>query len=260
MPRIKYFILLLSLICFKSFAQTNIYSDLSGKVTNRGEGVADVHVLNTTQKRATITNPDGEFQITVFVNDTLFFSSIQLQNKSLIISEAMLKSGYIIVPIGEFVNELDEVILMPFNLTGDLSRDMNQMKTEKVVVASTLGLPNAYVKPITQAERKLNEATTGGGLIPLNPLMNAISGRTKYLKKVLAYQEKYARTNRVRDFYADSLFVKNLGIPEEKIEDFMYFCEVDSSFDSVVDTRDRLRIWEYLKKRSDQYLEVLKEN
>ena len=153
----------------------------------------------------------------------------------------------------EFINELDEVVVRPYNLSGDLSRDMNSITKEKVYVASTLGLPNAYVKPITQAARKLNEATTGGGLVPLNPIINAISGRTKYLKKVLATQEKYARTVRVREYYADSLFVKHLNIPENKIDDFMYFCEVDTAFASVVDSHDKLKIWEYLKLRSNAY-------
>ncbi len=42
----------------------------------------------------------------------------------------------------EFVNELDEVVVRPYNLSGDLNRDMQQMKTDPVVTASTLGLPN----------------------------------------------------------------------------------------------------------------------
>ncbi len=259
MTRISYSVLILFFIHFNALSQTNNDSELTGKVTNLGEGVTDVHVLNISQMKATITNSEGDFSIKAAANDTLFFSAIQLQKRTLVVTKEMLSSGYIIVPIGEFVNELDEVILTPFNLSGDLSRDMNNMKTDRVVVASTLGLPNAYVKPITQAERKLFEATTGGGIVPLNPILNAITGRTKYLKKVLAYEKKYARTNRVRAFYADSLFVKNLGIPSGKIEDFMYFCEVDPSFDSVVDTHDQLKIWEYLKDRSAQYLEVSQE-
>ena len=172
----------------------------------------------------------------------------------MVISGAMLESSSIIVPLDEFINELDEVIVRPYNLSGDLSLDMNSLTTEKVFVASTLGLPNAYVIPITQAERKLHEATTGGGIVPLNPIINAMTGRTKYLKRVLASQEKYARTVRVREYYADSLFVKHLSIPENKIADFMYFCEVDESFSTVVDSHDKLKIWEYLKLRSTAYL------
>lgn len=253
MPRNKKFFLIFSLIAINASAQS-IFSKLEGKVTNINKGVPDVHVMNISSNRATITDAEGLFSISTKLNDTILFSAVQYKRKTLVVSRAMLESRSIIVPLEEFINELDEVVVRPFNLSGDLSRDMNSLNKEKVYVASTLGLPNAYVKPMTQSERKLNEATTGGGLVPINPIINAISGRTKYLKKVVATQNRYARTNRVREYYADSLFVKYLKIPENKIEDFMYFCEVDNAFSAVVDSHDKLTIWEYLKLRSNAYL------
>lgn len=260
MLRNRIFFLLFILIVTTASAQTVYFSKLVGKVTNLDEGVSDVHVMNISSDRATITDADGRFSIAAKLNDTIVFSAVQFKRKTLIISAVMLESTSIVVPLDEFINELDEVVVRPYNLSGDLSRDMNSLNTEKVYVASTLGLPNAYVKPITQAARKLNEATTGGGLVPLNPIINAISGRTKYLKKVLASQEKYARTIRVREYYADSLFVKHLNIPESKIDDFMYFCEVDTAFAGVVDSHDRLKIWEYLKLRSNAYRQDVDED
>ncbi len=253
MPRNKKFFLIFSLIAINASAQS-IFSKLEGKVTNINKGVPDVHVMNISSNRATITDAEGLFSISTKLNDTILFSAVQYKRKTLVVSRAMLESRSIIVPLEEFINELDEVVVRPFNLSGDLSRDMNSLNKEKVYVASTLGLPNAYVKPMTQSERKLNEATTGGGLVPINPIINAISGRTKYLKKVVATQNRYARTNRVREYYADSLFVKYLKIPENKIDDFMYFCEVDNAFSAVVDSHDKLTIWEYLKLRSNAYL------
>ena len=97
------------------------------------------------------------------------------------------------------------------------------------------------------------EATSGGGLIPLNPILNAISGRTKMLKNRVNIDNTYARTQRVQEFYADSIFKADLKIPYEKIDDFMYFCEVDSVFQATVDTRDKLKIWEFLVKKSVIY-------
>jgi len=254
MPRNKKFFLFFFLIVTSVSAQSVFFYNLEGKVTNLTKGIPDVHVMNTSSKRGTITDTEGLFSISARLNDTILFSAVQYKRKTLVVSRAMLESRSIIVPLEEFINELDEVVVRPYNLSGDLGRDMNSLKTDKVYVAATLGLPNAYVKPITQAERKLYEATTGGGLVPLNPIINAISGRTKYLKKVLASQQKYARTIRVREYYADSLFVKYLKIPESKIEDFMYFCEVDNAFSTVVDSHDKLKIWEYLELRSNAYL------
>ena len=65
----------------------------------------------------------------------------------------------------------------------------------------------------------------------------------------------YARTQRVQDFYVDSLFVATLKIPKEKIDDFMYFCEVDDEFQRLVSLGDQLRLWEYLLGRSKIYRE-----
>ncbi|MDX1315622.1 MAG: hypothetical protein R3356_08975, partial [Eudoraea sp.] len=171
----------------------------------------------------------------------------------IVISSEIMESQSLVVYMEDRVNLLDEVILRPYNLSGDLSRDMQNAKKEKVYVASTLGLPNAYVKPKTLAERRLFEAVTGSGLVPLNPIINGISGRTKYLKKVLATERKYARTQRVRAFYPDSVYVSELRIPINKIPDFMYFCEVDVQFSAVVDSRDKLKIWEFLKMKSAEY-------
>lgn len=245
----------LFIICASTKAQSGYSSSLKGRIINNNQGVADVHVMNTTRNRATISDADGYFTINVNLNDTIIFSAVQFKRKTLVVSASMLQSLSIQIPLEEFVNELDEVILRPYDLSGDLSRDMGQMQTGQVVAASTLGLPNAYVKPLTLAERKLREATSGGRGIPLNPIINAFSGRTKYLKKVLATENKYARTDRVRAFYPDSLFVQELKIPEAKIDDFMYYCEVDISFSVVVDSHDRLKIWEYLKRKSTVYRE-----
>ncbi|NNJ89908.1 MAG: hypothetical protein HKP53_10925, partial [Eudoraea sp.] len=60
-------------------------------------------------------------------------------------------------------------------------------------------------------------------------------------------------TERVRNFYPDSIFVKRLGIPEESIADFMYYCEVDEQFDSIVATDDQMKILNLLVLKSKDY-------
>lgn len=75
------------------------------------------------------------------------------------------------------------------------------------------------------------------------------------LKKRLEIEEKYARTERVRAFYSDSLYVQDLKIPMAKIDDFMYYCEADGAFSSLVDTHNRLKIWSFFKKKSIVYRE-----
>ena len=229
--------------------------DLEGKVQSKDGDVAATHVLNTTTQKATITDINGFFSISVHVNDTLVFSAVQFKKKELVITASIYESKFLSVPLEDELTELDEVVVTPYNLSGDITRDLGTLETEPVVTASTLGLPNAYVRVPTKAERELFEATSGGGFLPLNPILNGISGRTKMLKERLERNKLYDRTARVREFYADSLYRTELKIPENKTDDFFYFCEIDSSFQSIVDSHDLFKIWEYLKMRSLVYRE-----
>lgn len=229
--------------------------DLEGKVYSADGDVAATHVLNTTTQRATITDINGFFSIPVHVNDTLVFSAVQFKKKQVVVTLSIYSSTFLSVPLEDALTELDEVVVTPYNLSGDITKDITTLNLEPVVTASTLGLPNAYVKVPTKSERELFEATTGGGIVPLNPILNAISGRTKMLKQRIKRDDLYERTLRVRDFYADSLYRTELKIPEEKTDDFFYFCEVDSNFQRIVDTHDLFKIWEYLKARSVLYRE-----
>ena len=238
---------------FFAHGQSLVERKIEGRVYSDDGDVAATHVLNTTTKRAAITDINGFFEISAKLNDTIVFSAVQYKRKEIVVTLSVLESTFINVPLEEALTELDEVIVMPYNLTGDMTRDAGRIVIEPVVTASTLGLPNAYVKPPTKAERILYEATSGGGLIPLNPIINGISGRTKYLKNQVHLQKLYPRTERVKAFYKDSIIVSDLKIPEEKIDDFMYFCEIDSTFQKTVDTHDRLKIWEKMVNKSKIY-------
>ncbi|MGB5555412.1 MAG: carboxypeptidase-like regulatory domain-containing protein [Flavobacteriaceae bacterium] len=233
-------------------AQTLLFDKIEGQVYSDDGDIAATHVLNITSLRATITDDNGFFSIGAKVNDTLVFSAIQFKRKEIVVSEELLKSKMVTIYLEAALTELDEVVVRPL-LTGDILRDIKRIQVDPVVTASTLGLPNAYVKVPSQAERQLFEATSGGGLIPIFPIINAISGRTKMLKDRIARNQKYERTLRVREMYADSLFRIDFDIHEDKIDEFMYFCEIDSSFQTTVDTHDRFKIWDYMRFRSKAY-------
>lgn len=235
-------------------AQSLFSKKIEGRVYSKGGDVAATTVQNISTNRATITDDDGFFQIVANLNDTLLFSAVQFKKKEIVISREILQQRILNVPLEDALTELDEVVVTPYNLTGDISKDIAILKTDLVVTSSTLGLPNAYVLPISKAERELY-AATANPFMSFDPLINAITGRTKMLKKRIARNRLYSRTERVKEFYADSLFRTDLKIPEEKIDDLLYFCEVDSAFQTVVDTHDRFKIWEFIRKKSVMYRE-----
>ncbi len=242
----SFFFTLFLLLTTCVLAQDQFFTQLEGRIYSEDGDVAATHVLNITSNRFTITDTEGFFEIPVKLYDTL---AVQFKRKELVVTLEILEQDLLLVQMEDALTQLSEVVVRPYNLTGDISRDAGNMKTEPVITASTLNLPNAYVKLPTQAERELF-AATANPIMSVDPLINAITGRTKMLKKRVKRNAEYARTQRVREFYVDSLFRTDLKIPEESIDDLMYFCEVDNAFQSVVDTHDRLKIWEFIRKKS----------
>ena len=247
-------------------------TELEGRVYNKDNDVAGIHVMNSTTRRATVTDANGFFTITVRLNDSLVFSAVQFKRKVIPVTLNILESKLVYVPLEDVLTELDEVIVMPYDLSGDLSKDIKNLEIEPVVTGSTLELPNAYVRVKTKNERRLFEADRGvfvtmmpdtlnlRGMLKLltirintHKIMNRLSGRTKRIKRDVATDKKLALLEKVRRAYPDSVYVQELKIPEGKLNEFMYYCEADSLFNIISNTNDKLRMWEFLQKKSVVY-------
>ncbi len=246
--------------CACIYANAQESTSLKGRVFSTTNEVSAVHVSNISTKRGTITDANGFFEIMAKVNDSLVFSAVQFKRKKVVVTKAVLEVALFLVPMEDMLTVLDEVVLRPYNLTGELNKDAGNLNIGKIITASTLDLPNAYFKPPTQSQRKLYTARTWDAKFyllsitsKLDPLFNYFSGRTKMLNQRIAREEKYKKIERMRRFFTDSLYIRDLKIPQIKIDDFVYFCEIDSSFNTIVGTNDKLKIWEFLKKRSLVY-------
>ena len=232
---------------------------IQGKIVSPQKDVTGITIQNISTTRATITDIQGNFSIRATVGDTLVFSAVQFKRKVLPVTTALFQSSFVQIPMDEFVNELQEVTVQPFGLSGDIEKDLTGLQLEKDVSAEALGLPNAHQNIPTQSERKLQQATFGKfnvGMIlspPLDPIINMITGRTKMLKNRVRVDKTYQQTQNVQKRYADSIFQTDLKIPKLKIDDFMYFCEVDDTFQELVALGDELRLWDYLLQRSAIY-------
>jgi hypothetical protein len=257
-----FFFLLLSSISLKA-QSTNI---IKGEVVAKNKDVTGIVVQNSTSKKATITDVNGVFMIKVAVNDTLIFSAVQFKRKIVPVTPALYNANFISIPLEEFVNELKEVVVQPFNLSGNLNTDLGELPLEKDVSAEALGLPNADVKIISQSENKLNDADHGkfayyyviALTINLNKVLNRLSGRTKMLKERVALDKKYKTTQRVEAAFVDSLLINHLKIPEENFYEFINFCESEKEFYSLAQGDDELKLWDFLIQKSINYRKIKK--
>jgi len=252
----------LFLIVFSCSSSLLAQSKLLRARVNASQGdVTGIVVQNKTNGQATITDNKGDFSIRVSLNDTLVFSAVQFKRKVLPVNKAIFNTAFVVINLEEFVNELREVVVQPYNLSGNLESDITGLTLEKDVSAEALDLPNADVKIISQSENKLNDADHGkfayfyviALVINLNKIMNRVNGKTQMLKKRVALDEAYANVKQVEESFMDSLLINQLKIPKENFYDFIYFCESDESFKIRLEENDELKLWQFLIDKSKAY-------
>lgn len=239
--------------------------EITGRVQSSAD-VENIHVINKTAQKFTITNRLGEFTIPVSLKDTLNFSSVQHELKTIIISKEIISSKTVMVILVEQINTLNQVTIGKV-LTGDLGSDIGNVEGEAPINFYDLGIPGYKGKLATQSERRLAEAgefkpkmLLGAftGSIPLNPILNGITGRTKMLKKRVEHERNEALIKKIREDFSESLFSIN-ALDEEYRVDFFYFCEMDENFYETCAGKPDLEVLEFLKKKLKEYKENQKE-
>lgn len=243
------------LLTFQKIASQSL--EISGKVSSKTD-VENIHIINKTAKFFTVTNQTGNFNIPGKLNDTIVFSSIQHKLKEVVITEDIILSKTIFVKLEEQINELDEVTVGKI-LTGDLNLDINNLEGDPPINFYDLGIPGYTGKIATQSERRLHEATSGGGFIPLNPILNAISGRTKMLKEQIRLEEKDNLLHKIKTTLSKDFFIV-YDLDEDIRTDFFYFCEEDLNFNSRCKNKTDIEIFEFLKEKHLEYKQNLNSN
>ena len=251
--KIKFFIILMTVFQVESMVSQTV--DIVGKIES-AVNIENIHVINKTAKVFTISNGNGNFKISVKLNDTVVFSSVQHKTKVLVIDEDIVLNKIVTVVLEEQINQLKEVIVGKI-LTGDLLSDIDNTEGDPPINFYDVGIPGYTGKIATQSERRLNEATTGGGFIPLNPILNAISGRTKMLKQQVALEAQDELLFSIKARLSKVFFELN-PLDEHLIMDFFYFCQEDENFTRTCKNQSDLKILQFLENKYNQYINNLK--
>lgn len=237
-------------LLFASISSAQIV-EIKGKVIVADDEIEGIHVINKTASKFTITNYNGAFTIPAKLNDTIVFSALKYKPKEMVVNMEVITSKTLNVYLTELVNQLDEVIVGQV-LSGDLLSDIENSKAKRDINFFDIGIPGYTGRPFTQSERRLNEATTGGGFLPLNPILNAISGRTRMLKnqiKLERFDECMERI--ISDLSA--IFFENNDLDVSLRTEFFYFCSEDPAFSNICRMRNDLKTLEFLGERLKAY-------
>ena len=86
-------------------------------------------MYNLSSNLGTITDDEGKFTIEVAKNDRIEVSALQFEKFTLVVSDGIIAAGSMTIFLVERVNRLNEVLILPYGLSGDLATDLDNTKT-----------------------------------------------------------------------------------------------------------------------------------
>ncbi|TDQ25758.1 carboxypeptidase-like regulatory domain-containing protein [Tenacibaculum caenipelagi] len=234
----------------RSFFYASIYDEVGA--------VSNAHIINLNTKQGTFSNNTGEFRILAKPNDTLQLSFVGYETKKFAVKINHFGLHKNTIQLTKVPIELNEVEIKKHNLLGYISTDTKHIQSKKEINAETLKLPFAGSRILTPAERRLHTAMSSSAGIPIDPLLNWISGRIKKLKKLKAIEDKEKRIQFIHNNYY--IYIKHeLRILQQDISRFIYFSEEANDFQYSF-LNNEVSMISFLKSKSEEFKKLNSKN
>lgn len=253
-------LLLLFFIFTIASGQEQDRTNVTGKVVvPEGDDPQGISVFNINSGRGTVTNPGGQFNIAVALNDSILVSSLQFQQFVVVIDQGLIDARQINIRLNEVVNQLPEVVVSSYDLTGNITVDINRL-------------------PVTRLPDSLNAVNTQGMYFPADaepdlsspPENVALAASENRLINGLNFVnlfKEFLATNKnrqiqktsseiieeVRALYDDEFFKANFDIELENVPEFISFADRNGLQEEMLKEGNEMDLLEFLLDQSKRF-------
>ena len=215
------------LVSILTFSQNLEIKELNGLIINDEIEKSGIVIINKTSGGSTITNNDGFFRIGVRLNDSLYIRSVQIKDYFMSVNENIINSDSLRIYLDQKVNELKNVTVTPYNLSGNLISDIKKIDKNEIINFDDVGIPGF------KGEREEKIAYDNNAqvllnvlLLPLMPLniegaYKQLSGYYKMLKMARGLEKRYNTIESIIQFYGINYFTERFRLKEEEIYEFV---------------------------------------
>lgn len=233
--------------------------EINGKINPPvGEDPEGISVVNRTAKSATISNDLGTFKIKVAAGDTLHFSALQFQNFSVVVDEGVVQNRQLNVFLTESVTELPEVVVTPYDLSGNVEVDVKLIPVAETNLPAQSAAeindynhtfrPDSLVSPQNAAMR---EGMIYSGANFANIFRNIFTSRDV----TTTVDGSDDLDDEILQLYDDEFFKEQLNIRQENIHEFILFAEDNGLQPAMLEPENEMDLIEFLVAQSQKYKE-----
>jgi hypothetical protein len=249
---VVFFLLITSLTAFSQ--ENTTIQKVSGTIQNDNTllPIANVNVINLNKAIGTTTSTKGYFEIEANVNDTLHISFIGFQSLKVRVTNDWIKNKTTKIQLTEKAIALEEVIIMPYNLTGYLEIDSKLIPMRENYRYSISGLQQGY----EAGEYSPNAFGRVMGSIfnPADMLYNFFGKKPKELKRLKEIKKDNSVREMLESKYDREMIAVLLGIDKQELAEIMERCNYSEAF---VKSANDLQIMDAISQCYEEY-KVLK--
>lgn len=245
-------LLVLTLFVFvNGYSQDDERQFLRGQVLYRNVFVPNQNVINVNTEVATITNDKGEFGIRVKEGDRVAFTAVNYELMVVEITPAILANNRLVIEVNEKVTELDEVVVTPEDQdkflqvkNRELLLNKYEYETDRSTAVENIAL--------SQTERGMKDGLNFVNIF--KALLMATKGDNDTEER-----EPLKVSEVLRQVYDDRFFVVDLKLPQDKIDDFLMYCDTQLPSRELMQKRNEFQLIDFLVTQSKEYLQNLEE-
>lgn len=239
--------------------------EISGKIIVDSNELESITIYNTSSKKGALSDENGMFKLDVALNDVIEFRALQFKDFTVSIDPNIVKTKSMTVFLVEKVNKLDEIIILPYGLSGNLLIDIESVQTfNPDLNAIYFGLANMndYEFPDDYKSQVVNVAMPGTGN-NIQYGFDAIAIVELFLKPIFNSKAKKDQNkvstgisyDEFTDHYSSKFLVENFNIPEDKVEEFIAYVEEQGVDYSLLNSGKEFQFLEYISVKSKEFLE-----
>ncbi len=232
-------------VLFSISAQDDGRSILRGTVLYRSVSVPNENVINITTENAVISNDNGQFAILAKVGDELAFTAVNYQLMVIKVTEEIVNMGRLVVEVSEKVTELDEVVVSPENQEKFLELQNEEFKEVEYDTDRSTEVKNIAV---TKQEQGLEDGIN---------FVNIFKALTKIGQKEEEKRPRLKMSDVLRQVYDDEFFVVDLKLPQENIDDFLFYVDGRAPASNLLLKDNEFELLEFLVNESKAYRNLM---
>jgi len=223
----------------------------------------NISIYNKSSAKGTLTDETGNFKIFAAVDDTLTISSIQYSDFDVVVDKEVFDNKTMTIYLKESVSILDEVVVRPYDLTGDLKEDAGNIKTltmqpitkssKSIVYGYTGGQEYAADGQTSPEKALMDQSYFRYGLNFVNLFKLLVETEEGSSSSKRSYQEK--GKGNLKEIYSNNFFQTYLKIPREKINDFIDHAEQNGLDEPLLKKGNEMELIQFLVDTSRSYRE-----